>query len=86
MRLEPIELRVMAIAFGVALENFLGEQGFTPGGDEALGVEVSGMEGPESHGGGSICLLVVVLRPFPMNLGLINVPSSLTGTLTSPSP
>lgn len=47
--LKPEELGVMAVTLGTTGEDFLGEQSFAPGGDEALGVEIAGMEGPEAQ-------------------------------------
>ena len=49
MRAEARELRVFGVAAGSSLQDFLGEEGLAPGGDETFGVEVAGMEGPESH-------------------------------------
>ena len=44
------EVRVVAVAAGFSGEDFLGQECFAPGGDESAGVEVAGVEGPESHG------------------------------------
>ena len=51
LRAEAVELGVVAVAAGFSGEDFLGEECFAPGGDESAGVEVAGVEGPESHGG-----------------------------------
>ena len=48
---EAGELGVVAVAAGRALQDLLGEQGFAPGGDEALGVEIAGVKCPEAHEG-----------------------------------
>ena len=50
VRLKTEELRVMAVAFGFAAENFLRQQGLAPESDEAFGVEIFRVQGPESHG------------------------------------
>jgi len=49
VRLKADELRVMAIAFGFAAQNFLRQQRLTPKGDEAFGVEIFWVQSPESH-------------------------------------
>jgi hypothetical protein len=51
MGFEKGELRVVAVAAGRTLQDLLGEQGLAPGGDEALGVEIAEVKGPEAHEG-----------------------------------
>lgn len=46
---EPNELRMMAIAFGLAAEDLLREERFTPQGNKTLGVEIFGMQCPDAH-------------------------------------
>jgi len=48
--LESEELGMVAVAPGPPAEHRPGEQSFTPDGDQSGGVEVAGMQGPESHG------------------------------------
>ena len=48
--LEARELRVMTVACSLAAKDFLGKERFAPGGDEAFGIEVAWVDGPEAHG------------------------------------
>lgn len=56
---EAGELRVFGVAAGAPLQNFLSEQGLTPGGNESFGIKVPWMEGPDSHSeaGGGVSVL-----------------------------
>ena len=49
LRAEALQLRMVAVTAGVAGESLLGQQTLTPEGDESLGVQEAGMEGPEAH-------------------------------------
>jgi hypothetical protein len=49
VRTESGELWMMSVTTRATREDFLGEQGFAPRGDQAFGIEVTGMDGPESH-------------------------------------
>jgi hypothetical protein len=40
---------MMAIAFGLAAEDLLREERFTPQGNKTLGVEIFGMQCPDAH-------------------------------------
>jgi hypothetical protein len=51
MRAKALELRVMAISLGGASEYCPREQSFSPEGNQTFGVEVPGMERPETHYG-----------------------------------
>ncbi len=46
---ESQELRMVPIAFGLASQHGPGEQRLAPEGDEALWIQVPGMNRPESH-------------------------------------
>ena len=50
MPLKSVELGMMAVALGLAAKDFLRQQCLAPERDEAFGVEVFRMHGPESHG------------------------------------
>ncbi len=47
--LKPLQLRVMTVTTCSAGKHFLGKQRFTPGGHQAFGIEVTRMNGPQSH-------------------------------------
>ena len=49
MSLEADELRVVTVALGFSSKDFLRQQRFAPECDEAFGIEVFGVDGPESH-------------------------------------
>lgn len=46
---EPLELRVAAVAPGLAVKHRLREESLPPEGDEPTGVEMLGMQRPEAH-------------------------------------
>lgn len=46
VRLKPAELRMMSVAFRFSAEDFLGQQRFTPQGDQAFSIEIFWMQGP----------------------------------------
>ena len=48
---EPVELGVEAVSPRPSAEHGAGEEPLAPERDEAAGVEVAGVEGPEAHGG-----------------------------------
>ena len=50
LRLESAQLRVVSVAPGLAEQHFAREQGFTPQRDQTNGIEITGMQGPDSHG------------------------------------
>ena len=47
--LKPLQLRVPSVAARAPEQHRLREERFAPQGDEAGGVEVAGMDGPETH-------------------------------------
>jgi hypothetical protein len=47
--LEALELGMVLITLGLAREHGLCEQCFTPESNQSLRIQVSGMEGPETH-------------------------------------
>ena len=49
MRLEAIKLWMIAITIRLPLQHFLGQKSFSPQGDDALGVKIFGMKGPDAH-------------------------------------
>src|SRR5581483_10074201 len=49
MGAEARQLRMVAVAAGGALQNFLGEEGLAPGSNEAAGIEIAWVKGPEPH-------------------------------------
>jgi hypothetical protein len=49
LRLKPNKLRMMAITSGLSGEDFMGQQRLSPNRDQAFGVEVLGMNRPQSH-------------------------------------
>lgn len=49
VRLETDELRVVAVTFGFAAQDFLRQQCLTPKRDESFGVEIFRVHSPESH-------------------------------------
>jgi hypothetical protein len=49
-RPESAQLRMVPVALSTATQDFAGEQGFPPKGDETLCIEVLGMKSPKSHG------------------------------------
>jgi hypothetical protein len=53
-----LELRMMAIAAGLALQHCLGKQGLAPERYEPPGVEILGVERPEAQGTTSIAARV----------------------------
>ena len=67
VRTEPGELWMVSVTTRATGEYFLGEQCFTPCGDEAFGIEVARMDGPESHRKivGQLGITVEACRVFP---------------------
>ena len=49
LRAKALELRMVAIAPGLSSEDCASKQAFAPERDQAPGVEILGMNGPESH-------------------------------------
>ena len=49
VRLKPYELRMMAVAFGFAAQDFLREQRLPPKRDQSFGIEIFRVQGPKSH-------------------------------------
>jgi hypothetical protein len=49
MRLEPEELRMMAIALRLAAQDFLREQRFAPQRDQSFGIEIFWVQRPQAH-------------------------------------
>jgi hypothetical protein len=56
MRLEPKQLRMMAIALGLAPKDCASQKRFAPQSDQALRIQIFGVERPDAHVG-SIPLL-----------------------------
>jgi len=56
---EAAQLGVMTVAAGASFENSESEKSFPPECHEAAGIEVLGVEAPESHGRGKNRVLVV---------------------------
>lgn len=46
---KAVELRMMPVAFGLAAQDFLCQQGFAPEGDQAFGVEIFRVQRPQAH-------------------------------------
>ena len=46
---EPLQLRMLAVAVGMATKDFAGEQCFSPKRDETLRIEILGVKRPQSH-------------------------------------
>jgi hypothetical protein len=46
---EAVQLGMMAVSLGFALENFLGKQAFPPKGQETFCIQVFGVNRPETH-------------------------------------
>jgi hypothetical protein len=46
---EPEDLGITAVAAGPALQDFFGQQSFPPDSGQTGGIQVTGMERPESH-------------------------------------
>ena len=51
VRAKADELRMVAVAFGLAAQDFLRQQCLAPECDQSFGVEIFWVHGPESHRG-----------------------------------
>ncbi|MEO5334995.1 MAG: hypothetical protein H7839_23525 [Magnetococcus sp. YQC-5] len=54
--LEAQQLRMMAVAPGLPTQDRLRQQRLAPDGNQSFGVQVLGMQGPESHGKRTSCV------------------------------